>query len=215
MDLVDKYGKNTVVLVTSKNFNGSRKVFDFWCWAENQRNFHALLYHSYPVPGSVSHILEHTDPTVVLHTLVNAIPKPFWSVVCLCDGSDGKESAYSAEDWSLIWVRKIPRRREWQPTLVFVPGTFRGQKSLAGYSPWGRKQSYTSKRLALSLSYLLEISTFSGETRKQSDSGHYYERRYAIWKNHVNFAVTRLEQVIVSSNQAYLTVRGWAMATYG
>ena len=37
------------------------------------------------------------------------------------------------------WVRKIPWRREWLPTLVFLPGEFHGQKSLAGYSPWGRR----------------------------------------------------------------------------
>ena len=39
------------------------------------------------------------------------------------------------------WVRKIPWRRAWQPTLVFLPGKFHGQRSLAGYSPWGHKQS--------------------------------------------------------------------------
>ena len=30
-----------------------------------------------------------------------------------------------------------PWRREWQPTLVFLPGEFHGQRSLVGYSPWG------------------------------------------------------------------------------
>ena len=39
------------------------------------------------------------------------------------------------------WVKKIPWRREWLPTLVFFPGESHGQKSLAGYSPWGCKQS--------------------------------------------------------------------------
>ena len=38
------------------------------------------------------------------------------------------------------WVRKIPRRRKWQPTLVFLPGKSHGQRSLAGYSPWGLKE---------------------------------------------------------------------------
>ena len=33
------------------------------------------------------------------------------------------------------WVRKIPWRRAWQPTLVVLPGEFHGQRSLAGYSP--------------------------------------------------------------------------------
>jgi len=36
--------------------------------------------------------------------------------------------------WSFDpWVRKIPWRKKWQPTLVFVPGKFQGQRSLAGY----------------------------------------------------------------------------------
>ena len=35
------------------------------------------------------------------------------------------------------WVRKIPWRREWQPTLVFLPGEFHGQRSLVSYSPVG------------------------------------------------------------------------------
>ena len=36
-----------------------------------------------------------------------------------------------------LWVRKIPWRRKWQPTLVFLPGKSHGQRSLVGYSPWG------------------------------------------------------------------------------
>ena len=39
------------------------------------------------------------------------------------------------------WVRKIPWRRKWQPTLVFLPGTFHGQRSLVSYSPWDHKES--------------------------------------------------------------------------
>ena len=38
------------------------------------------------------------------------------------------------------WSRKIPWRMEWQPTPVFLPGEFHGQRSLAGYSPWGCKR---------------------------------------------------------------------------
>ena len=48
------------------------------------------------------------------------------------------ESAYNVEDLGLIsQVGKIPWRREWQPTPVFLPGESHGQRSLAGYSPWG------------------------------------------------------------------------------
>ena len=42
------------------------------------------------------------------------------------------------------WVRKIPWRRKWQPTPVFLPGESRGQRSLAGYSPWGGKELDTT-----------------------------------------------------------------------
>ena len=37
-----------------------------------------------------------------------------------------------------------PRKREWQPTPVLLPGKFHGERSLAGYSPGDRKESDTS-----------------------------------------------------------------------
>ena len=43
------------------------------------------------------------------------------------------------------WVGKIPWRRAWQPTPVFLPGESHGQRSLVGYSAWGRKGSGTTK----------------------------------------------------------------------
>ena len=45
------------------------------------------------------------------------------------------------------WVRKIPWRRKWQPTPVFLPGESHGQRSLEGYSPWGCKESDTTEWL--------------------------------------------------------------------
>ena len=40
----------------------------------------------------------------------------------------------------LLWSRK------WQPTPVFLPGKLHKQRSLAGYSPWGRKELYMTER---------------------------------------------------------------------
>ena len=40
------------------------------------------------------------------------------------------------------WVRKIPWRRAWLPTPVFLPGEFHGQRSLVGYNPWGCRVRY-------------------------------------------------------------------------
>ena len=49
------------------------------------------------------------------------------------------------------WVGKILWRKEWQPTLVFLPGEFRGQRSLVGYSPWGHRESDMTQWLTLSI----------------------------------------------------------------
>ena len=75
------------------------------------------------------------------------LPYKGWDVP---DGSDGKESACNAVNPGLIpslgtWV---PWRREWQPTLLFLPRELHGQRSLVGYCPWGCKE-----QLTLSLSY--------------------------------------------------------------
>ena len=39
-----------------------------------------------------------------------------------------------------LWARKIPWRRKWQPTPVFLSGELHGQRNLVGYSPGGRKE---------------------------------------------------------------------------
>ena len=71
---------------------------------------------------------------------------------CFPCGSDDKESAYNAGDPdSIPVVRKIPWRREWLPTPLFVLGEFLGQRSLEGYNSFGCKESDMTKRLKLSL----------------------------------------------------------------
>ena len=45
------------------------------------------------------------------------------------------------------WVRKMPWRRKWQPTPAFLPGKPHGQRSLAGCSLWGCKESDTTEQL--------------------------------------------------------------------
>ena len=66
-----------------------------------------------------------------------------WS---LPGGSVGKESTCNAGDPGSIPVSgRYPWRREWQPTSVFFPGESHGQRSLAGYGPWGCKQLDTTE----------------------------------------------------------------------
>ena len=67
-------------------------------------------------------------------------------------GASGKESTCQCRGCKRPgfepWVRKIPQRRKWQPTPVFLPGKFHGQRNLSRYSPWGRKESDTIERLS-------------------------------------------------------------------
>ena len=61
----------------------------------------------------------------------------------------GKESTCNAGDAGDVgsipgWGRS-PGRRAWKTTPVFLPGESHGQKSLAGYSPWGLKESDTTE----------------------------------------------------------------------
>ena len=45
------------------------------------------------------------------------------------------------------WVGKMPWRREWLPTPVFLPGKSHGQWNLVGYSPWGFEELDMTERL--------------------------------------------------------------------
>ena len=79
--------------------------------------------------------------------------------------SDGEESRLQCGRPGFDpWVGKIPWRRECQPTLVFLPGESYGQKSLAGYNPWGRKEWDTTERLHFHFFHLAyeKIGAFNG-----------------------------------------------------
>ena len=60
-----------------------------------------------------------------------------------------KESACNARDFLQCrrpgfepWVRKIPSKRKWQSTLVFLPVTSHEHRFLAGYNPWTTRVKY-------------------------------------------------------------------------
>ena len=64
-----------------------------------------------------------------------------WKHGVLTTGRAGK-----FQEFSLTYIWK--ERRAWQPTPVFLPGESHGQRSLAGYSPWNRKELDTTERLS-------------------------------------------------------------------
>ena len=71
-------------------------------------------------------------------------------------GSDGRVCLQYEKAGFDPWVGKIPWRRKWQPTQVFLPGKFHGWRSLAMYSPWGCKESDTTEPLTLHLSMMFQ-----------------------------------------------------------
>ena len=75
-----------------------------------------------------------------------------------------------------------PRRREWQPTPVFLPGESPGQRRLAGYSPWGHKDSDTTSGLNNKKELIIP------GIRTNSDPGHekqvaFYGSWGRLWNN--------------------------------
>ena len=75
------------------------------------------------------------------------------TMVCIYCGLplwvNGKELACQCKRYKrrgfYPWVGKIPRRRAWQTTPVFLPGESHGQRNLEGYSPWDHKDSDTTE----------------------------------------------------------------------
>ena len=90
-------------------------------------------------------------------------------------GSSGKEPACQCrrQRWCEFspWVEKIPWGRAWQPTLVFLPGEFHGQRSQAGYSPWVCRVGHdwrdsTHSMLVLPIKMIIIMINFSCFTEK-------------------------------------------------
>ena len=74
------------------------------------------------------------------------LPPPTVFTVANSPGvASGKEPTCRCQRWKRHgfepWVKKIPWRRAWQLTPVFLPGESLGQRGLVGYSPWGCKES--------------------------------------------------------------------------
>ena len=64
------------------------------------------------------------------------------------------------------WVWRIPWRRAWQPTPAFLPGKSHGQRSLAGYSPWGHKESDTTE----ATSHTCMQTAYLGKNRQKNSN---------------------------------------------
>ena len=97
----------------------------------------------------IAHLSLHCNSALTNHVILAKLHSlcVFFGPVCNTWGfpcsSVHKESACGClQCWRPgfdSWVGKIPWRRKWKSTPVFLPGKFHGQRSLVDYSPWGRK----------------------------------------------------------------------------
>ena len=62
--------------------------------------------------------------------------------------NDKKSTFISGDLGSIPGLGRSPGGRKWQSTAVFLPEKSHGQRSLAGYSLWGHKESDTTELLS-------------------------------------------------------------------
>ena len=86
---------------------------------------------------------------------------PDWGFPC---GTSGKEPVWQCRRWGLIdpWVGKIPWRKKWQPSPVFLPGESHGWRSLVGTAHGVAKSQTWLKRLLFLNLKKLGTSLWSG-----------------------------------------------------
>ena len=122
----------TTTLVTVSTFNRGLYVqlcFRLFMWRWNFPNSWTSLFY---------HIGSNTRFTSIRGHVI-------------CQGCPGSSlvKQETQETWVWSWVGKIFWRRKWQPTQVFLPAKFHGQRTLVGYSPWGRKESGMTEQLRM------------------------------------------------------------------
>ena len=111
---------------------------------------HHSAEHSWDAHVNLVVNLEVTFPCLV-HEAFSERTDPFPKLSCLLQKHCTAICLFGLHLMSTLgfdaWVGKIPWRRKWQPT-VLLPGESHGQRSLAGCSPWGPKESDTTEWLS-------------------------------------------------------------------
>lgn len=94
---------------------------------------------------------EWPDPTLhpfIPHRTLTIVVCPFSEMVSLV--AQLVICLQCRRPWLDPWAGKIPWRRAWQPTSVFLPEESRGRRNLVGYSSWDLKERDTAEQLTLS-----------------------------------------------------------------
>ena len=128
-------------------------LFSAICEASSDNQFAFLHCFFFGWFWSPSPVLCYKSPSIVLQALCLPDLSPWiYSSALLCNHK-GFDLCHTWMVWDPLvaqmvknlpamretlvhpWVRKIPWKRKWQPTQVFLPGKSHGQRSLMGYSP--------------------------------------------------------------------------------
>ena len=122
------------------------EVMNSWSFTITQGTVHFDLVRVYllAIPSMVPLFIRELETIIILcSSKPGYFPGGSNGSVCLQCGRPGFDP----------WIQKIPWRRKWQPTPVLLPGKFHGWRSLAGYSPWGSKESDMTERLHFHFSF--------------------------------------------------------------
>ena len=133
-------------------------------WTEEPGRLHFMGWQTVRHDWTTKHAHTHTHIHAHTHTCYNSLPgllsiSVYWFILILPVGFPGgsvvKNS--SAKQKMQVWSlgQEDPLQKEMATPLVFLPGKPHRPRSLAGYSPWGCKESgthlrdYTTKRIIL------------------------------------------------------------------
>ena len=107
-----------------------------FCWSTRQK--HPEVAFSFPFCGSLR-LVPLLSPRMLLAWCWQAHYWEGFPGGAVVKNPSAQCRKYRRHGFS-PWVKKIPWSRKWQPTPVFLSGKSHGQRSLAGYSPWGHKK---------------------------------------------------------------------------
>ena len=133
-----------------KNWRYQQWHLDFWPEQLEGWNCHKVSWKSYRKRSSGQGVGKFSLTKLYLERPIRYLGLPRWL--------SGKEYTCQCQRREFDpWIRKIPWRRKWQPTLVLLPGKSHGLRSLVGYNPWGCKESDTIEQLH-SLTHLEDLN---------------------------------------------------------
>ena len=117
------------------------------------------------------------------------------------------------------WVGKIPWRREWLPTPVFLPQEFHGQRSLVAYSPRDHKESDTTEQLTVSpCFFFFSLQEGNGNPlqyfclENSMDEGAWWVTVHGVTKSQTRLS-NFMMMALLNAPHACVFSCGWLLAT--